>query len=195
MKLSGIKTVLYITEVNDVEREMLKMLGFHEINADGYWEYFMDVSKNSNIAYQEIGTSIVLDSDGAIFIKQQDGYYIDKDKNEYRYEAGKMVPVLIRNSRLTSDSRFEVTDSEYHDEQGDEKEYWDHEVKLANDRYVLVRNYVHTDLCYVVQNADGSTVYGDDGIFYPNFPYAENEVLDLVLDYYERNEKGFENDL
>ena len=197
MRLAGIKTVLRIVEVTEIECEMLETLGFFksgEVDGAEIWERFMEFSQKNEVVYQEIGSNLILGSDGSVFIKLQNGYYMDKCKNEYRYDNGKLVPVLIRNNRLPATSGFEITDTEYHDELGKEKAYWDHEVKIAENRYVLVRVYEKAGLIYTVQNEDGSKIYDYDGN-YISETFEEEKVFAFVKEHYEKEEKGYGWDL
>lgn len=197
MRLTGIKTVLRIVEVTEIEREMLKTLGFlksGEVDGTEIWERFMDFSQKKEVLYQEIGSNLILGLNGSVFIKLQNGYYMDKDRNEYRYDNGKLEPVLIRNNRLPETSGFEVTDAEYHDELGKEKAYWDYEVKIAENRYVLVRVYEKAGLIYTVQNEDGSKIYDYDGN-YISETFEEEKVFAFVKEHYEKEEKGYGWDL
>lgn len=66
----------------------------------------------------------------------ENGFYIDRNRNEYRFTAGTLIPVLIRNAQPAYP---EITEAEYHDELGKEKAYWDYEVRLENNRYVTIR--------------------------------------------------------
>ena len=194
MRLAEIKTVLHITEVNDIERKMLETLGFHksgEVDDCECWEHFIDFSQKNEVAYQEIGSNLILGSDGAVFIKLQNGYYMDKDRNEYQYDNEKLTLVLIRNNHLPAASEFEVTDAEYHDEFGKEKAYRDYEVKIAENRYVLVRVYEKTGLIYTVQNEDGSKIYDYDGNCISEM-FEEEKVFAFVKEHYEKEEKGYE---
>ena len=102
--------------------------------------------------------------------------------------------IMIKDEAF-SDMEYEVTDSECHDQDGKENVYWDHEVRLEDDRFILVRNYVNTGLIYVVKNEDGSTVYDYMGNYHHDFDYNEEEVLRFVKHYYEENEAGDESDL
>lgn len=193
MRLSSVKTVMYIAEVNDIEREMLETLGFHKSGeADGCecWEHSMDFSQKNAVTYQEIGTNLILGSDGAVFIKLQNGYYTDKDRNEYQYNNSKLVPVLIQNKGMLSTPKFEITDAEYHDELGKEKAYWDYEVKIADNRYVLIRVY-DKGLIYTVQNEEGSKIYDYDGNYFSE-TFEEEKVFAFVKEHYEKEEKGYE---
>lgn len=193
MRLSSVKTVMYIAEVNDIEREMLETLGFHksgEVDGCECWEHSMDFSQKNAVTYQEIGTNLILGSDGAVFIKLQNGYYTDKDRNEYRYNNSKLVPVLIQNKGMLSTPKFEITDAEYHDELGKEKAYWDYEVKIADNRYVLIRVY-DKGLIYTVQNEEGSKIYDYDGNYFSE-TFEEEKVFAFVKEHYEKEEKGYE---
>mgnify|MGYP004542308099 CR=1 FL=1 len=194
MRLSGAKTILHITEVNEIEREMLKALGFLKSGeSDGceYWEYSINFSQENEVTYQEIGSNLILGSDGSVFIKLQNSSYMDKDKNEYRYDNNKLVPVLIRNNHLPEIPEFEITDAEYHDEFGKEKAYWDYEVKIADNRYVLIRVYDKAGLIYTVQNEDGSKIYDYDGNYFSE-SFDEEKVFAFVKEHYEKEEKGYE---
>lgn len=194
MRLSGAKTILHITEVNEIEREMLKALGFLKSGeSDGceYWEYSVNFSKKNEVAYQKIGSNLILGSDGSVFIKLRNGSYMDKDRNEYRYDNNKLVPVLIRNNHLPETPEFEITDAEYHDELGKEKAYWDYEVKIADNRYVLIRAYDKAGLIYTVQNEDGSKIYDYDGNYFSE-SFDEEKVFAFVKEHYEKEEKGYE---
>lgn len=197
MRLTEVKTVLHIAEVNDVEREMLETLGYHKSKeSDGCecWEYSINFSQENEVTYQEIGSNLILGSDGAVFIKLQNGYYTDKDRNEYRYDNSKLVPVLIQNKGILSTPEFEITDVEYHDELGKEKAYWDYEVKIADNRYVLIRVYDKVGLIYTVQNEEGSKIYDYDGNYFSE-TFEEEKVFAFVKENYEKEEKGYEWDL
>lgn len=56
MRLAGVRTVLHITEVNETERELLKRLGFQNLQetdmADNeLWEYCTDFNVSKEIDY------------------------------------------------------------------------------------------------------------------------------------------------
>ena len=141
MRLAGVRTVLHIAEVNETEKDILKKLGFLDLQetdmADNeMWEYCTDFYVSKKIDYQQIGENLIIASDGKIFLRIENGFYIDGNRNEYRFTAGTLIPVLIQNTQSTYP---EITDAEYHDEFGKEKAYWDYEVKLDSNRYVTVR--------------------------------------------------------
>lgn len=100
MRLAGVRTVLHITEVNETERELLKRLGFQNLQetdmADNeLWEYCTDFNVSKKIDYQQIGENLIIASDGKIFLRMENGFYIDRNRNEYRFTAGTLIPVLI----------------------------------------------------------------------------------------------------
>ena len=104
MRLAGVRTVLHITEVNETERELLKRLGFQNLQetdmADNeLWEYCTDFNVSKKIDYQQIGENLIIASDGKIFLRMENGFYIDRNRNEYRFTAGTLIPVLIRNAQ------------------------------------------------------------------------------------------------
>ena len=71
MRLAGVRTVLHITEVNETERELLKRLGFQDLQetdmADNeLWEYCTDFNVSKKIDYQQIGENLIIASDGKI---------------------------------------------------------------------------------------------------------------------------------
>lgn len=66
-------------------------------------------------------------------------------------------------------------------------------VEIEGDKVVDVMVANNGSLVYVMQNADGSTVYsinkGNDHTF-PNHSYNEEQVCLLVLDEYKKEFKG-----
>ncbi|WP_342981053.1 MULTISPECIES: hypothetical protein [unclassified Ruminococcus] len=197
MRLTGVRTVLHITEVNETERELLKRLGFQNLQetdmADNeLWEYCTDFNVSKKIDYQQIGENLIIASDGKIFLRIENGFYIDGNRNEYRFTAGTLIPVLIQNTQPTYP---EITDAEYHDEFGKEKAYWDYEVKLDSNRYVTVRVTEASGKIETVENEDGLKVYDYDGRYIVNYPYQEKDVLSVVSARYNKKEKGFGQEL
>lgn len=197
MRLAGVRTVLHITEVNETERELLKRLGFQNLQetdmADNeLWEYCTDFNVSKKIDYQQIGENLIIASDGKIFLRIENGFYIDGNRNEYRFTAGTLIPVLIQNIQPTYP---EITDAEYHDEFGKEKAYWDYEVKLDSNRYVTVRVTEASGKIETVENEDGLKVYDYDGRYIVNYPYQEKDVLSVVSARYNKKEKGFGQEL
>lgn len=197
MRLAGVRTVLHITEVNETERELLKRLGFQNLQetdmADNeLWEYCTDFNVSKKIDYQQIGENLIIASDGKIFLRIENGFYIDGNRNEYRFTAGTLIPVLIQNTQPTYP---EITDAEYHDEFGKEKAYWDYEVKLDSNRYVTVRVTEASGKIETVENEDGLKVYDYDGRYIVNYPYQEKDVLSVVSARYNKKEKGFGQEL
>lgn len=197
MRLAGVRTVLHITEVNETERELLKRLGFQNLQetdmADNeLWEYCTDFYVSKKIDYQQIGENLIIASDGKIFLRIENGFYIDGNRNEYRFTAGTLIPVLIQNTQPTYP---EITDAEYHDEFGKEKAYWDYEVKLDSNRYVTVRVTEASGKIETVENEDGLKVYDYDGRYIVNYPYQEKDVLSVVSSRYNKKEKGFGQEL
>ena len=197
MRLAGVRTVLHITEVNETERELLKRLGFQNLQetdmADNeLWEYCTDFNVSKKIDYQQIGENLIIASDGKIFLRIENGFYIDGNRNEYRFTAGTLIPVLIQNTQPTYP---EITDADYHDEFGKEKAYWDYEVKLDSNRYVTVRVTEASGKIETVENEDGLKVYDYDGRYIVNYPYQEKDVLSVVSARYNKKEKGFGQEL
>ena len=94
-----------------------------------------------------------------------------EDPDSYPCKYDKIIQKLT--------SAYEITDAEYHDEAGKERAYWDHEVKIADKRYVLVRFYEKTGLIYVVENENGLKVYDYDGRYYQEV-FSENRVFCFV---------------
>lgn len=197
MRLTGVRTVLHIAEVNETERALLKRLGFLDLQetdiADNeMWDYCTDFNIARKIDYQKIGDNLILASDGKVFLRIENGFYIDGNRNEYRFTAGTLIPVLIRN---TLPAYPEITDAEYHDEFGKEKAYWDYEVKLDSNRYVTVRVTEASGKIETVENEDGLKVYDYDGRYIVNYPYQEKDVLSVVSARYNKKEKGFGQEL
>lgn len=197
MRLAGVRTVLHITEVNETERELLKRLGFQNLQetdmADNeLWEYCTDFNVSKKIDYQQIGENLIIASDGKIFLRMENGFYIDRNRNEYRFTAGTLIPVLIRNAQPAYP---EITEAEYHDELGKEKAYWDYEVRLENNRYVTIRVAEASGKIETVENEDGLKVYDYDGRYIVNYPYQEKDVLSVVSARYNKKEKGFGQEL
>lgn len=197
MRLAGVRTVLHIAEVNETEKEILKKLGFLDLQetdmADNeMWEYCTDFYVSKKIDYQQIGENLIIASDGKIFLRIENGFYIDGNRNEYRFTAGTLIPVLIQNTQPTYP---EITDAEYHDEFGKEKAYWDYEVKLDSNRYVTVRVTEASRKIETVENEDGLKVYDYDGRYIVNYPYQEKDVLSVVSARYNKKEKGFGQEL
>lgn len=197
MRLAGVRTVLHIAEVNETEKEILKKLGFLDLQetdmADNeMWEYCTDFYVSKKIDYQQIGENLIIASDGKIFLRIENGFYIDGNRNEYRFTAGTLIPVLIQNTQPTYP---EITDAEYHDEFGKEKAYWDYEVKLDSNRYVTVRVTEASRKIETVENEDGLKVYDYDGRYIVNYPYQEKDVLSIVSARYNKKEKGFGQEL
>lgn len=197
MRLAGVRTVLHIAEVNETEKDILKKLGFLDLQetdmADNeMWEYCTDFYVSKKIDYQQIGENLIIASDGKIFLRIENGFYIDGNRNEYRFTAGTLIPVLIQNTQPTYP---EITDAEYHDEFGKEKAYWDYEVKLDSNRYVTVRVTVASGKIETVENEDGLKVYDYDGRYIVNYPYQEKDVLSVVSARYNKKEKGFGQEL
>ena len=186
MRLAGVRTVLHITEVNETERELLKRLGFQNLQetdmADNeLWEYCTDFNVSKKIDYQQIGENLIIASDGKIFLRMENGFYI-----------GTLIPVLIRNAQPAYP---EITEAEYHDELGKEKAYWDYEVRLENNRYVTIRVTEASGKIETVENEDGLKVYDYDGRYIVNYPYQEKDVLSVVSARYNKKEKGFGQEL
>lgn len=197
MRLAGVRTVLHIAEVNETEKDILKKLGFLDLQetdmADNeMWEYCTDFYVSKKIDYQQIGENLIIASDGKIFLRIENGFYIDGNRNEYRFTAGTLIPVLIQNTQPTYP---EITDAEYHDEFGKEKAYWDYEVKLDSNRYVTVRVTEASGKIETVENEDGLKVYDYDGRYIVNYPYQEKDVLSVVSARYNKIEKGFGQEL
>ena len=197
MRLAGVRTVLHIAEVNETEKDILKKLGFLDLQetdmADNeMWEYCTDFYVSKKIDYQQIGENLIIASDGKIFLRIENGFYIDGNRNEYRFTAGTLIPVLIQNTQSTYP---EITDAEYHDEFGKEKAYWDYEVKLDSNRYVTVRVTEASGKIETVENEDGLKVYDYDGRYIVNYPYQEKDVLSVVSARYNKIEKGFGEEL
>ncbi len=197
MRLAGVRTVLHIAEVNETEKDILKKLGFLDLQetdmADNeMWEYCTDFYVSKKIDYQQIGENLIIASDGKIFLRIENGFYIDGNRNEYRFTAGTLIPVLIQNTQSTYP---EITDAEYHDEFGKEKAYWDYEVKLDSNRYVTVRVTEASGKIETVENEDGLKVYDYDGRYIVNYPYQEKDVLSVVSARYNKIEKGFGQEL
>lgn len=197
MRLTGVRTVLHIAEVNETERALLKRLGFLDLQetdmADNeMWEYCTDFYVSKKIDYQQIGENLIIASDGKIFLRIENGFYIDGNRNEYRFTAGTLIPVLIQNTQPTYP---EITDAEYHDEFGKEKAYWDYEVKLDSNRYVTVRVTESSGKIETVENEDELKVYDYDGRYIVNYPYQEKDVLSVVSARYNKKEKGFGQEL
>lgn len=197
MRLAGVRTVLHIAEVNETEKDILKKLGFLDLQetdmADNeMWEYCTDFYVSKKIDYQQIGENLIIASDGKIFLRIENGFYIDGNRNEYRFTAGTLIPVLIQNTQPTYP---EITDAEYHDEFGKEKAYWDYEVKLDSNRYVTVRVTEASGKIETVENEDGLKVYDYDGRYIVNYPYQEKDVLSVVSSRYNKKEKGFGQEL
>lgn len=197
MRLAGVRTVLHIAEVNETEKDILKKLGFLDLQetdmADNeMWEYCTDFYVSKKIDYQQIGENLIIASDGKIFLRIENGFYIDGNRNEYRFTAGTLIPVLIQNAQPTYP---EITDAEYHDEFGKEKAYWDYEVKLDSNRYVTVRVTEASGKIETVENEDGLKVYDYDGRYIVNYPYQEKDVLSVVSSRYNKKEKGFGQEL
>lgn len=197
MRLAGVRTVLHIAEVNETEKDILKKLGFLDLQetdmADNeMWEYCTDFYVSKKIDYQQIGENLIIASDGKIFLRIENGFYIDGNRNEYRFTAGTLIPVLIQNTQPTYP---EITDAEYHDEFGKEKAYWDYEVKLDSNRYVTVRVTEASGKIETVENEDGLKVYDYDGRYIVNYPYQEKDVLSVVSARYNKKEKGFGQEL
>lgn len=197
MRLAGIRTVLHIAEVNETEKEILKKLGFLDLQetdmADNeMWEYCTDFYVSKKIDYQQIGENLIIASDGKIFLRIENGFYIDGNRNEYRFTAGTLIPVLIRNAQPAYP---EITDAEYHDEFEKEKAYWDYEVKLDSNRYVTVRVTEASGKIQTVENEDGLKVYDYDGRYIVNYPYQEKDILTVVSARYNKEEKGIGEDL
>ena len=197
MRLAGVRTLFQIAEVNETEKEILKKLGFLDLQetdmADNeMWEYCTDFYVSKKIDYQQIGENLIIASDGKIFLRIENGFYIDGNRNEYRFTAGTLIPVLIQNTQPTYP---EITDAEYHDEFGKEKAYWDYEVKLDSNRYVTVRVTEASRKIETVENEDGLKVYDYDGRYIVNYPYQEKDVLSVVSARYNKKEKGFGQEL
>ena len=55
-------------------------------------------------------------------------------------------------------------------------------VEISNGLYVDVKLFKDTGLCYIMQNGDGSTIYGETGteIIRIGTRYDEQAVLDMV---------------
>lgn len=188
MKLSGIKTVVQISEATDIEKEMLKASGFHDSGkrdscGNELWEHKLGIPMETDI-FSQISDNMCICTNGDILMKMEDGLYMDRRGNKYSMYDGHLV--------LIKEDAYEVTDSEYHDERGEDSAYWEHEVKIQKDRFIVVRIYVKTGLPLIVKNPDGSAVYGYDGTSVPDFPYNERSILAFVQHYYEKNEKEFE---
>lgn len=74
MRLAGVRTVLHIAEVNETEKDILKKLGFLDLQetdmADNeMWEYCTDFYVSKKIDYQQIGENLIIASDGKIFLR------------------------------------------------------------------------------------------------------------------------------
>lgn len=174
-----------------LEKEMLKASGFHDSGkrdscGNELWEHKLGIPMETDI-FSQIGYNMCVCTDGNILMKMEDGLYMDRRGNKYSMYDGNLV--------LIKEDTYEVTDSEYHGELGEESAYWEHEVKLQEDRFILVRIYIKTGNILIVKNSDGASVYGHDGETIPDFPYTERLVKAFVQYYYEKNEKGYENEL
>lgn len=195
MKIAGGTTIIYVSEVTDVEQEILKTLGFVKTSIQGdneVWERPFHFQCESQNGFHEISKNLVLGPDGAIFLKLENGFYIDKNRNEYRFQNNEMIPGLIRNTR--SVYPYELTECEYHDELGKEKAYWDYEVNIANDRYVLVRVYTKNSLAHIVEDENGFKVYDYDNQYHSE-DFDEKSVLEFVKQRFEKEEKDYGCDL
>ena len=191
MKLSGIKTVVQISEATDIEKEMLKASGFQDSGrrdscGNELWEHKLGIPMETDI-FSQIGDNMCICTDGNILMKMEDGLYMDRRGNKYSMYDGHLA--------LIEEDAYEVTDSEYHDECGEDSAYWEHEVKIQKDRFIVVRIYVKARVLLIVKNSDGSAVYRFDGTPVPDFPYNERSILAFVQNYYEKNEKEFEEEL
>lgn len=85
MRLAGVRTVLHIAEVNETERALLKRLGFLDLQetdiADNeMWDYCADFNIARKIDYQKIGDNLILASDGKVFLRIENGFYIDGNR-------------------------------------------------------------------------------------------------------------------
>lgn len=195
MKITGGTTMIYVSEVADVEQEILKTLGFTRTSIQDnneVWERPFHFQYESTKGFHEISENLVLGPNGAIFLKLENEFYIDKNRNEYRFQDNKMIPVLIRNTR--SVYPYELTECEYHDELGKEKAYWDYEVKIANDRYVLVRVYTENSLAHIVEDENGFKIYDYDNQYHSE-DFDEKSVLEFVKQRFEKEEKDYGCDL
>lgn len=126
-------------------------------------------------------------------MKQEDGRGIGDPVHKY-YSFPSEARDFSRGY-FTKEDAYEVTYSSYHDERGEDSAYWEHEVKIQKDRFIVVRIYVKTRGLLIVKNSDGSAVYRFDGTPVPDFPYNERSILAFVQHYYEKNEKEFEEEL
>lgn len=195
MKIAGGTTIIYVSEITDVEQEILKTLGFVKTSIQDdneVWERPFHFQCESQNGFYEINENLVFGANGAIFLKMENGFYIDKNRNEYRFQNNEMIPVLVRNTR--SVYPYELTECEYHDELGKEKAYWDYEVNIANDRYVLVRVYTENSLAHIVEDEKDRKVYDYDN-HYHSETFDEKSVLEFVKQRFEKEEKDYGCDL
>ena len=102
MKITGILSVLHITDLNEIERELLSELGFKYTNNDIYgqerWEYIQ--SKDLDIEYHQITDGLIISSSGAVYIRAAEGYFIDKDNNKYQVSnTNSRISISLADSR------------------------------------------------------------------------------------------------
>lgn len=103
MKLTGVRTIIHIEDMNDAEKNFLQDNGFEDMQetdiADNeMWEHILDFNTSKQTPdYKRIGSSLVISSDGIVFLKLENGNYIDSQKQEYRFQDNKMVLVDKRD--------------------------------------------------------------------------------------------------
>lgn len=99
MKLTGVRTIIHIEDMNDAEKNFLQNNGFEDMQetdiADNeMWEHILDFNTSKQTPdYKRIGSSLVVSSDGIIFLKLENGNYIDSQKQEYRFQNNEMILV------------------------------------------------------------------------------------------------------
>ena len=85
MNITGMKSVIHVMDLNDIERELLTKLGFKHTCNDSFgyerWEYIQ--SAELNVEYHQITDGLIISSYGVVYIRTTEGYFIDKVNNKY----------------------------------------------------------------------------------------------------------------
>lgn len=102
MKVTRILSVVHITDLNEIERELLSELGFKYINNDIFgnerWEYVQ--SEDLDIEYHQITDGLIISSCGTVYIRSAEGYFIDKDNNKYQVSnTNGRISISLTDSR------------------------------------------------------------------------------------------------
>lgn len=116
MKFTGLNVTAHVEEDLD---KILESLGFTDreetdVFDNGLWDNEVNFIVDMPLDYQMVTPSLVLSSNGRIYLKQPDGLFIGTDGKKYRFEDGKLLPPCgeMPSTRVTLAIAWDTTDGD-----------------------------------------------------------------------------------